>query len=207
MTRPATGSTGMTRPATGSTGMTRLATGSTGMTRPATGSTGMTRSATGSTGMTRPATGSTGMTRPATGSMAKAGIEPRYAEVKADALPLGQRGGLYLFALKAILFWDGRGGVGCGGGGGYREEPEESKRIETALLGLLVGCLTPQQQAGVSQGRICSDKFTCCHTETEVADQTFYLTQSQYTDTGPTSPSADPITPGAWQGGHWSTKF
>ena len=34
----------------------------------------------------------------------------------------------------------------------------------------------------------------------EVADQTFYLTQSQYTDTGPTSPSTDPITPGAWQG-------
>ena len=44
------------------------------------------------------------------------------------------------------------------------------------------------------------DNFTCCHTEVEVADQTFYLTQSQYTDTGPTSPSADPIMPGAWQG-------
>ena len=53
---------------------------------------------------------------------------------------------------------------------------------------LFVGCLTSQQQASVSQGRICSDKFTCCHTEIEVADQTFYLTQSQYTDTGPTSP-------------------
>ena len=38
----------------------------------------------------------------------------------------------------------------------------------------------------------------------EVADQTFLLTQSQYTDTGPTSPSADPRTPGAWQGSHWS---
>ena len=37
-------------------------------------------------------------------------------------------------------------------------------------------------------------------TEIEVADQTFYLTQSQYTNTGPTSLSADPITPGAWQG-------
>ena len=34
--------------------------------------------------------------------------------------------------------------------------------------------------------------------------KTFYLTQSQYTDTGPTSPSVDPITPGAWQGSHWS---
>ena len=44
--------------------------------------------------------------------------------------------------------------------------------------------------------------FTCCHSEIEVADPTFYLTQSQYTDTGPTSPSADHITPGAWQGSH-----
>ena len=35
-------------------------------------------------------------------------------------------------------------------------------------------------------------------TQTEVADPTFYLSQSQYTDTEPTSPSADPITPGAW---------
>ena len=65
---------------------------------------------------------------------------------------------------------------------------------------LLVGCLMPQQQAKISQGRICSDNLTCCHTEIEDADQTFYLTPSQYTDTGPTSPSADPITPGAWQG-------
>ena len=41
---------------------------------------------------------------------------------------------------------------------------------------LFVGCLTSQQQAGVSQGRICSDNFSYCHTEIEVADQTFYLT-------------------------------
>ena len=72
---------------------------------------------------------------------------------------------------------------------------------------MLVGCLTSQQQASVSQGRISSENFTCCHTEIKVADPTFYLTQSQYTDTGPTSPSADPITPGAWQGSHWSANF
>ena len=78
-------------------------------------------------------------------------------------------------------------------------------RVSTVCL--LVGCLTSQQQASVSQGRICSDNFTCCHTEREVADPTFYLTQSQYTDTGPTSPSTDPITPGAWQGSHWSANF
>ena len=59
----------------------------------------------------------------------------------------------------------------------------------------------------VSQGRICSDNCTCCHTEIEVADQTFHLTQSQYTDTGPTSPRTDPITPGTWQGSHWSANF
>ena len=77
----------------------------------------------------------------------------------------------------------------------------------TMIVCLLVGCLSSQQHASVSQGRICTDNFACCHTEIEAADQTFHLTQSQYTDTGPTSPSADPITPGAWQGSHWSANF
>ena len=72
---------------------------------------------------------------------------------------------------------------------------------------LFVDCFTSQQHASVSQGRICSDSFTCCHTEIEVADPTLHLTQSQYTDTGPTSPSTDPLTPGAWQGSHWSANF
>ena len=87
-----------------------------------------------------------------------------------------------------------------------RRKREMEKRVERGRS-LLVGCLTSQQQASVSQGRICSDNFTCCHTEIEVADQTFYLTQSHYTDTGPTSPSADPITTGAWQGSHCSANF
>ena len=64
-----------------------------------------------------------------------------------------------------------------------------------------------QQNAAVSQGRVCLDSSTCCHTEIEVEDPTFYLTQSQYTDTGPTSPSTDPVTPSAWQGSHWSANF
>ena len=84
---------------------------------------------------------------------------------------------------------------------------QHTSKDEMVLLLLFVGCLTSQQHASVSQGRICSDKCTCCHTEIEVADQTSHLTQSQYTDTGPTSPSADPITPGAWQGSHWSANF
>ena len=65
---------------------------------------------------------------------------------------------------------------------------------------MFVVCLTSKQHASVSQGRSCSDKLTCCHTEIKVADPTFYLTKSQYTDTGPTSPSNDPITPGTCQG-------
>ena len=62
-------------------------------------------------------------------------------------------------------------------------------------------------RSSVSQGRIFSDNFTRCHTEIEVVEQTFHLTQSQYTDTGPTSPSTYPITPGAWQGSHSSANF
>ena len=92
----------------------------------------------------------------------------------------------------------GKGRRKRGGGGGGR------RRRRRRIVCLFDGCLTSQQHVSVSQGRICSDKFTCCHTEVEVADQTFYLTQSQYTDTGPTSPSADPIMPDAWQGSHWS---
>ena len=91
--------------------------------------------------------------------------------------------------------------------------PPTRVRVSGSLLALLTYeypggyGLTSQQQASVSQGRICSDNFTCCHTEIQVADPTFYLTQSQYTDTGPTSPSTDPVTPGAWQGSHWSANF
>ena len=57
---------------------------------------------------------------------------------------------------------------------------------------LLVACFTSQQHASVSQEWICSDNCTCCNTLKEVVDRTFYLTQSQYTDTGPTSPRAEP---------------
>ena len=83
----------------------------------------------------------------------------------------------------------------------------ETDDMQIQFVACLLACLMSQQHASVSQGQTCSDKFTCRYTETEVADQTFYLTQSQYTDTGPTSPSTDPITPGAWQGSHWSVNF
>ena len=57
--------------------------------------------------------------------------------------------------------------------------------VEYITVGF-VGCLLAQRPS--------------YHTEIEVADQTFHLTPSQYTDTGPTSPSADPITTGTLQG-------
>ena len=57
----------------------------------------------------------------------------------------------------------------------------------------------------VYQGQICPDKCTCCHTEIGVADQTFYLTESQYADTRSTSPSADPTMAGTWHiPSHWT---
>ena len=75
------------------------------------------------------------------------------------------------------------------------------------MLVVVVVCWLPtsQQHANVSQGQICSGNWTCCHTEIEIEDQTCYLTQSQCTNTRPTSPSADPILPDAWQGSHWIT--
>ena len=57
----------------------------------------------------------------------------------------------------------------------------EHAKHHMAVAILFVCCLTSQQQASVSQGRIYKDNFTCCHTKIEVADQTFYLTKSQYT--------------------------
>ena len=41
-----------------------------------------------------------------------------------------------------------------------------------------------------------SDNCTCCHTEVPVAQQICYLTQSEHSSPRPTSPGADPLTPG-----------
>ena len=87
--------------------------------------------------------------------------------------------------------------AGQGGDAQRHEGRYQHGQITLGQWGLssLVGCLTFRQQASVSQGRICTDKFTCCHTEIEVANQTFYFTKSPYTNTGPTSPNA-------WQRSH-----
>ena len=47
-----------------------------------------------------------------------------------------------------------------------------------------------------SEGRICSEKCTCCHIRIEATGHTCYLSQSRNTNTGPTSPNTDPSTPG-----------
>ena len=85
--------------------------------------------------------------------------------------------------------------------------PPKRLAISSRLVGCLLACLPSQEHTSVSQGQVREDNCTCCHTEIEAADQTFHLTQSQYIDTGPTCPSADPITPGAWQGSHWGANF
>ena len=71
--------------------------------------------------------------------------------------------------LPAICQGRGGGGGGCGGLGGERGWELVGGGV---FVRLLVACLTSQQQASVSQGRICSDKFTRRHTEIEVADPT-----------------------------------
>ena len=91
----------------------------------------------------------------------------------------------------------------------YQQNHCSNSQIFTVcfLVSWLVAFLMSKQHASVSQRCICSHNFTCCHTVTEAADQTFHLTQSQHTDTVLTSPSTDPITPGAWQGCPWSANF
>ena len=86
-------------------------------------------------------------------------------------------------------------------------QPTSPGSQASGWVGGLVGRFTFQQHAGVSQGRIDSDKYTRRHTDTEVADQTCYLTKSHYTDTKPTSPSPDPITLGVWQDSHGSSNL
>ena len=75
---------------------------------------------------------------------------------------------------------------------------------DTFLTGLV------EQDEGAYRGGLFVLLFTwhvANESETEVADQAFYLTQSQFTVTRPTSPRADPIMPGTWQGNHWSANF
>ena len=79
--------------------------------------------------------------------------------------------------------------------------------VRCCWRGWLLACFTSHQHSNVSQGRICSDKCTCCHTEIENCSSDLLRHQSQYTDTAPTSPSPDPVRPDAWQDRHQSTSY
>ena len=71
-------------------------------------------------------------------------------------------------------------------------------RMTNMELGVcwLVACLTPQQQASVSQGRIC----TILRAATlRYKLQIKLSTSPSHGDTGLTSPSTDPMMPGAWR--------
>ena len=57
-------------------------------------------------------------------------------------------------------------------GGSLRSSTFSQKRSCSCL----VGCLTSQQQASVSQGRICLDNFMCCHTEISISPSHSILT-------------------------------
>ena len=106
----------------------------------------------------------------------------------------------------------GRDNTGCLAGGSraksmtaYRDNHERCGMYGCCCCRLLLGCLASRQRASVSHGPICPDKCTCCHTEIEVVDEMFYLTQSQYTDTGPTSPGVIALTYNARRPGRVAT--
>ena len=61
---------------------------------------------------------------------------------------------------RHTIIWTGQDYPTGNSSGGGRRRGRQRKR----WVCLFVGCLTSQQQASVSQGRICSDNFTCCHT-------------------------------------------
>ena len=75
---------------------------------------------------------------------------------------------------------------------------------ELLTLCLLVGCLLalrPSSMLVYFREEPSQTRYACHHTEIEKIT-TFYLTESQYTNTPPTSHSADTIGSGAWQGSH-----
>ena len=85
--------------------------------------------------------------------------------------------------------------------------PATGRHSNKKIVGWLHALRPSNMLVYLRDGSAQTVNFTCCHTEIEVVDQTFYLTQSQHTGTGPTSPSTDPTTPSAWQGSHWSASF
>ena len=78
-----------------------------------------------------------------------------------------------------------------------RCEQQQAGSLALGLVGWLLACLTSQQHASASQGRICSGNLRAATLRKKLQIK---LSTSQYTDTRPTSPSADPKMPGALVG-------
>ena len=66
----------------------------------------------------------------------------------------------------------------------------------TRFVGWLLACLTSLQHASVCQGQICLNKIVRAAKLRQKLRIKLHFTQSQYTDTGPISPSAYPLMPG-----------
>ena len=85
------------------------------------------------------------------------------------------------------------------------DDLEVKASISCDRVSLLVGCLASQLHASVSQGRICSDNWKCCHTDIKLqiklSNSTSHsiLTLANQSQCWP--------TPGAWQGSHRSAIF
>ena len=75
----------------------------------------------------------------------------------------------------------------------------------TGMVCLLVGCLTSHQYASVSRNGSAQTILRAATLRQKL--QIELSIRSKYTDTDQTSPSTDTITPGAWQGSHWSANF
>ena len=94
---------------------------------------------------------------------------------------------------------EAEGGWG-GGEGAFLEPPPpppwKMLKVETKIC-VLAGNLTSQQYASLVVYLRDGSAQTIVHvaSETEVANQTFYLTQPKYTDTRQASPSTDPVMP------------
>ena len=91
--------------------------------------------------------------------------------------------------------------------GPFMKDKDQRKAERQRFICWLVGCLKSKQHASVSQRLICSDNCTWRHNMIEVADQTFYLTQSQCSDTGPVRSAASMFvvtlqTLGVWRHSH-----
>ena len=131
------------------------------------------------------------MPRPDKRSTAKAGIELRTTATEADAVPLVKESIQVVCQTSGLVTTYG---VIIVTAGVTIDVPLTQQRIDWPRVTTCEICVTG---AGRYRSILTSQRRKRqhqSHAETEVADPTFCLTQSQCTDTGLTSASADPLT-------------